>query len=246
MLYLIGTGLYYLTDISLRGLEELKKCDEIYLERYTNLNDISALEKIENTVGKKIVSLEREDVEGETVLKNAGRKNVALLVPGDPLSATTHIALITACKEKEIKYSVIHSSSIFTAVAETGLSLYKFGATCSVPIYTDNFTPDSFFDTIKANLEIGLHTLVLLEAKSENEFVDAGTAVSILKNIEKKRSLKIIDWDKVICLSRLGSPEQRISFTDEKTTAMPPASLVISGILNTVEKENLKSLVPAA
>ena len=60
MLYLIGTGLYYLNDLPLRALEKLKNCDDVFLERYTNLNDISFLEQLENQIGKKIDIIERE------------------------------------------------------------------------------------------------------------------------------------------------------------------------------------------
>ena len=146
MLYIIGTGLYYLTDIPLRAIDKLKECEEVYLERYTNLNDISLLPDIEKMIGKEIVLVGREELESDFIPKRAKMKDVALLVPGDPLSATTHVSLIKECKTLSIKYEMIHASSIFTAVAETGLSLYKFGSTCSIPIYSQNFKPDSFFD----------------------------------------------------------------------------------------------------
>ena len=72
-----------------------------------------------------------------------------------PLAATTHFSLIAECKNKDIKTEIIHSSSIFSAVGETGLSLYKFGGTTSIPIYDEHFHPESFFEVIEENIKCG-------------------------------------------------------------------------------------------
>lgn len=37
MLYLIGLGLGDATDVTVKGLEIIKKCDDIYLEAYTSI-----------------------------------------------------------------------------------------------------------------------------------------------------------------------------------------------------------------
>lgn len=37
MLFLIGLGLCDLTDITVKGLEIVKRCDHIYLEHYTSV-----------------------------------------------------------------------------------------------------------------------------------------------------------------------------------------------------------------
>lgn len=37
MLYIIGLGLGDERDITLRGLEAVKKCDKVYIEAYTSL-----------------------------------------------------------------------------------------------------------------------------------------------------------------------------------------------------------------
>ncbi len=244
MLYLIGTGLYYLTDMPLRALDKLKKCKEVYLERYTNLNDISELKKLEKTINKKITLVGREEVESDFITSRAKTSDVALLVPGDPLSATTHVSLLCECKNMEIKFEVLHASSIFSAIAESGFSLYKFGATCSIPIYTTNFKPESFFSVIEENIKAGLHTLVLLEAKDEKNFVDLNSAIEILKSIETKRKIKIIDWNNVLCVSRLGSEYQSIFLAKaNKENVPPPASIIIPGKLNQVELDNFRMLL---
>lgn len=42
--------------------------------------------------------------------------------------------------------------------------LYSFGETVSIPFFSDNWQPDSFYDKIKKNKQHGLHTLCLLGA----------------------------------------------------------------------------------
>jgi diphthine synthase len=244
MLYLIGTGLYYLNDLPLRAVDELRECDEILLERYTNLNDISFLERLEKEIGKKIEVVGREIMESNIILDKASKEKLAVLIPGDPLAATTHFSLIQECKAKNIQIQVIHSSSIFSAVGETGLSLYKFGGTTSIPIYSEHFHPESFFNIIEKNIKCGYHSLVLLEVRNREEFVSPAKAVEILKKIENKKEIKIIDWKNVIVISRIGSIDQRmININDIDLNSLePPCSLVIPGELSENEKEALKLL----
>ena len=49
------------------------------------------------------------------------------------------------------------------AVGACGLQLYNFGQTVSLVFFTETWKPDSFYDRIKENADIGLHTLVLLD-----------------------------------------------------------------------------------
>src|SRR3989344_1963727 len=93
-LHIIGLGLGNEKDITLRGLEAVKKCDIIYLESYTSILQCK-VEDLGKLFGKKIILASRELVEADNneILKNSKTKNVALLVVGDPFSATTHIDL---------------------------------------------------------------------------------------------------------------------------------------------------------
>ena len=244
MLYLIGTGLYYLDDMPLRAIDILKQCDSIYIERYTNLNNISFLNDLKKMIGKDIFEIKRSDVESDLLLEEAKKGRIALLIPGDPLSATTHISLLMDCKSQKIDYSVVHASSIFTAAAECGLSMYRFGAVTSVPIYTENYKPESFFDVIQRNLENDMHSLVLLEVQDGEKFVSLEAALKTIKEIEARRGLKMIDWGAVVCMSRMGSKEQRITFAEKtKESVKPPISLVIPAKLNDNEKEALSLLI---
>lgn len=78
------------------------------------------------------------------------------------LRATTHTDLILRAVKKGIDYKIVHNASIITAAGCCGLQLYDFGATVSIPFWTDTWKPDSFLDKIIENKKRGLHTLCLL------------------------------------------------------------------------------------
>ena len=134
--YLIGTGLDK-NSISADALKILKSCNKIYLENYT-VNFPFKIEELENSLDIKIEEINRESIENEAIILEADEKNIALLVYGDSLYATTHIQLILACKEKNIEYKIFHNASIMTAIAETGLQPYKFGKTPSMPNWEEH------------------------------------------------------------------------------------------------------------
>ncbi|MBE5727805.1 diphthine synthase [Candidatus Parvarchaeota archaeon] len=240
MIYLIGTGLYYLSDLPLRALDPLRSCDEVFLERYTNLNDISFLHELEEKIDKKVTIKDRQFFESEEPIKIGKTKDIALLIPGDPLAATTHISLLSEAKKEGIKYKIIHASSIFSAIGATGLSLYKFGAVTSIPLDSKKLHITSFMDVIKKNKLNGLHSLVLLEAQSKDTFVSEREAVELLEELGND----FIEKDKIIILSKAGSEEEIISlFTRLEKTLEPPISLIIPGELSIIEEENMRVLL---
>ena len=136
--YLIGTGMNK-NSIPADALEILKSCDKIYLENYT-VNFPYPISELVDEYGVKIEELARSTVEDESILKEAKSSKIALLVYGDSLSATTHTQLILECKKQNIKYQIFHNASIITTIAETGLSLYKFGKTASMPNWKEHTT----------------------------------------------------------------------------------------------------------
>ena len=131
MLYLIGLGLNA-NGISKEGLETIKRCKKIYLENYT-VNFPYSEGALKGLIDKKILPADRDFVESMQIIDEAEKKDVALLIYGSPLTATTHIALIQEAKASNVRYKIIHNSSILDAVSETGLQLYKFGKTASMP-----------------------------------------------------------------------------------------------------------------
>lgn len=76
--------------------------------------------------------------------------------------ATTHADLVIRARELKIPVRMIHNASIMNAIGACGLQLYKFGQTVSLVFFENNYRPQSFYDHIKENVSLGLHTLVLL------------------------------------------------------------------------------------
>ncbi len=236
MLYLIGLGLD-INGISLHGKKILKSADikKIYLENYTIEFPYSAKE-LEKELKIKITEADREFVESEKIVEEAKDDDIALLVYGSPLSATTHISLINSAKKQKVKYKILYSGSVFDAVAECGLSLYKFGKTTSLPKYTNNYKPTSFIDVIKENQKINAHTLLL---------VDIGLSFENAK-MELIEGDKMFEKEKVIIASMLGI---RSKFYYSKLYEIPkdrikaPYCIIIPAEMSDVEEESLKNIV---
>ncbi|KAI6085728.1 Diphthine synthase [Hypoxylon rubiginosum] len=173
MLYLVGLGLSDETDITVKGLEVVKKASRVYLEAYTSilLVDQSVLE---NYYGRSIVVADREMVESDSdeILRNAETEDVAFLVVGDPFGATTHTDLVLRARELSIPVQTVPNASIMSGIGATGLQLYNFGQTVSMVFFLDNWRPASFYDRIKENRSIGLHTLVLLDIKVKEQSLE--------------------------------------------------------------------------
>jgi len=237
-LYLIGTGMNK-KSIPADALEILKTCDKIYLENYT-VNFPYPIPELEKEYNVKITELSRTEVEDESILKIAKNEKVALLIYGDSLSATTHIQLILECKKQKIPYQVFHNASIMTAIAETGLQLYKFGKTASMPNWAEHTNkPTSFMNYIKQNQSIDAHTLIL---------TDIGLEIknAIIQLLESSEQTKIKLPEKIIAFSNAGTPNQKIFYDTpnklkDKNIQMP-FCLIIPTKLHFIEEETLENL----
>ncbi|RAK97487.1 diphthine synthase [Aspergillus ibericus CBS 121593] len=166
MLYLVGLGLADETDITVRGLEVVKKAERVYLEAYTAILLVDK-EKLEAFYGRPVIEADREKVESgsDEILADADKVDVAFLVVGDPFGATTHTDLVLRARELGIESKVIPNASIMSGIGCTGLQLYNFGQTVSMVFFTENWKPSSYYDRVKENVQLGLHTLVLLDIK---------------------------------------------------------------------------------
>lgn len=118
----------------------------------------------EEFYGRKLLIADRELVEqgADDILSGSRDADVAILVVGDPFGATTHTDIALRATEKNIPCQVVHNASIMNAIGCTGLQLYSFGETISIPFWTETWQPDSFFDKIIENYKRNLHTLCLL------------------------------------------------------------------------------------
>lgn len=234
--YLIGTGMNK-NSIGADALEILKTCDKIYLENYT-VNFPYQIEELEKSYDVKIEELDRSKVEDESILEEAKEKNVALLVYGDSLSATTHTQLILEAKKQNIEYKIFHNASIMITIAETGLQLYKFGKTASMPNWKEHTNkPTSFMNYIKENESIKAHTLLLTDIGLEIK-----NAVTQLKESSKQTNIEIPE--KIIAISNAGIENQKTFYdTPDKIANQDirmPFCLIIPSELNHMEQEAIE------
>lgn len=260
-LYLIGLGLNDEKDITINGLEAIKKCDEIYLEYYTSILSVDK-EKLEKFYEKKIEIADRNLVESEAeekLLLPSKNKNIALLVVGDIFGATTHTDLQLRAKKLNIEIIPIFNASIMNVIGYVGLELYKYGKTTSIVFPQKNWLPHTPYEVIKNNLSLGLHTLCLLDIKiaepsQENlikginkaqppKFMTINEALNVLLEIENQRKEKIITNETLVigvarigqknCVIKSGTIKQLIEFNFGE----PLHSLIIPGNLHDIEKE---------
>ncbi len=243
MLYIIGLGLNNEKDITLHGLEAIKKCSRIYIEDYTSV--FNATKKgMERLYRKKIVPVDRGFVEdGTELIKEAGKSDIALLVIGDCFSATTHIALHLNAKRAGVKVVAIHNASVLTAVSNTGLSLYKFGAVASIPF--ENKEVISPYEILKRNKD--LHTLFLLDLNpAEKRFMTINQAIAYLLRVSRDKDVFSEDRLCIGCCA-LGSDREviRVGRAGELLKLKFdrfPQCLVVPGKLHFMEEEFLNSL----
>lgn len=240
MLYIIGLGLGDEKDITLKGIEAIKKCNYIYLENYTSMLNCS-IKDLEKLYNKKIILAPRNLVEEQDeILDQAKNSDVALLVIGDALSATTHISIMIKAKHQNIKVKIIHNASIFTAVAITGLQLYRFGKTTSIPFPEKSFAPETAYDVLKNNKKNNLHTLFLLDIKTD-KLMSCDEAKEILLNIENNREEKVISKEtKCFCCAALGTDEQEVTYCnlgERSNLTKYPQCLIIPAELHFSEQE---------
>jgi len=251
MFYLIGIGLRP-GHLTIEAKEAIEACNKVFLETYTSIYSHGSVEELEKIIGKKIVSLGRVGVEQdfEPVLKEAKKsgENVALLVFGNALSATTHVQLLIDAKELGIKSKAIPGISIYSFLGAIGLDQYRFGRTCTIVAPKENYAPESFYDTIESNFNAGLHSLCLLDIETEkNKLMSVSEALDILAKIEKKRGKDLLQKATLIGLYAMGSDNQTVksgslNVLRRSNFAHFPQSLIIAASLTEKENEALRFL----
>ena len=235
-------------DMSVKALNALRNSDIIFAEFYTSMLIDASIEDLEQFIGKKITVLKRSDVEEkDTVLEEAAKHVVSFVTAGDPMSATTHVDIRLRAENKGIKTSLINGVSIFTACAAAfGLQPYKFGRAVTIPFPEPGFSPTSPYYNILENFERGLHTLILLDIKAdEQRYMTANTAMQWILDAEKKECKNLICDNSLICAAaRVGSHDQKILAGNPQTIMScdmgPPLHcLVLPGKLHFMEVEAL-------
>ena len=262
--HLVGLGLGDEKDITVKGLEIVKKCKTVYLEAYTSIllnQGVGVADGLSAFYGREVVVADREAVEGGDVLDGAESDDIALLVVGDPFGATTHSDLVVRCKERGIPCEVVHNSTIMSAIGVCGLQLYRYGQSVSLCFWTDSWRPDSWYDKILESTRVGLHALLLLDIKVKEQsienmargrkiyepprFMTVQQAAEQVLEISKSRGCTVVTpQTTAVGLARVGTKDQMIVAASLEELATvdfgePLHSMVICGDVHEAEEEHL-------
>lgn len=166
-------------------------------------------------------------------------------------SATTHTDLVLRARELDIPTKTIPNACIMSAIGCTGLQLYNFGQTVSMVFFTETWKPSSYYDRIRENVKLGLHTLVLLDIKVKEPSLEAlargkivyepprymtvAQCASQMLETEEERKEGVYGPNSIaIGAARVGAPDQKlVAGTLQELTTVdmgPPLhSLVLVG-----------------
>lgn len=247
----VGLGLYDARDLSLKALETIQKADAVYAEFYTAGLAGAKESDLEQCIGKPITALTRHETEqGTRILTEAQTKKVILLTCGDPMIATTHVDLRLRAHKQGIPTSIVHGSSIVTAVPGLlGLQQYKFGRTTTLAYPEKDYFPTSPYMIIKDNLSLGLHTLALLDIQEERKrYMTINEGLDLLLRMEDTHRNALFKDETIVCgVARAGSPVPSVKADCLSRLRLhefgPPLhTIVVPGRLHFMEIEALKVL----
>jgi diphthine synthase len=255
-LVFVGLGLYDERDVSLRGLQEIRRADAVFAEFYTSLMPGLSVQKLEKLAGKRIAVISRkilEEKDGKPILEEAKKGKVAFLVPGDPLIATTHVDLRIRAERQGIKTRVVHGASIVSAVMGlSGLQNYKYGRSVTIPFPDESLIYETPYRVILENRMMGLHTLCYLDIRAEEQrYMTIKEGLQSLLDMEKLKRRHVITVSTLVLgVARAGSddPTVKAGYIGEIVNydfGSPPHILVFPAKLHFMEAEALITLAGA-
>jgi diphthine synthase len=253
MLWFIGTGINGYRGLSIAALDVLRKCDIVYIERFTSALSEVDIQGLNSLLRMHIKPVQRWFVEdGREILEAARTKDVALVTYGDPLIATTHSELRSRAAKNSIKSAILHSASgIASIIGESGLHVYKFGR--MVTMMSELSSSVTVYNTIFQNLLAGSHTLILTEYSYNEEskepfFLDPYSVFKTLLDAELANKHEIFSDDTfAVVASRVGMQDQRIISGKVKSLmklkfGIGPHSVIVTGELHFTETQALASI----
>ncbi|RLM71093.1 diphthine synthase [Halorubrum sp. Atlit-8R] len=258
MLTFIGLGLYDERSVTVEGREALRAADRVFAEFYTSRLVGADVADLEAYHGVNVEVRDRAGVERdpEPILEAAADGDAAFLTAGDTMISTTHTDLRLRAEERGIDTRVIHGVTAQSAASSlTGLQNYRFGKATTLPFpyaHGGDDVPASVVETIEANRERGLHTVVYLDIKvgtgpsgpdpDHEEYMTADVAADLLAE----------GWadELAVAVARAGSPDavvaaDRLSALADREFGDPLHLLVIPGDLHHVEADALVGLADA-
>ena len=246
-LIFIGLGLSDDESPTVEAIESCRKADVLLAELYTSILTKDSIERLSKKIGKDIKVLGRLEVEEGKFIEELKDKRVGFLVPGDPMTATTHVDLRIRAHDLGMSTRIIHGTSAMVAVPGIlGLQHYRFGRIVTIPFHQKGFEPTSPFELMVENFKRGMHTLVLLDIKSEEDrFMTANQGLAWLLSTAESMKSDIITQESLACVvARAGSNSciakaDRIKELLGMDFGKPLHTIVIPGKLHFQEEEAL-------
>lgn len=267
MLHVIGIGTRK-EHITPEMITTIQNSSKVYIEHYTNFYE-NSFDELEKYLETSITPCIREDVETraeELLLLPSRKDDVALLIIGDVLVATTHTDLLLRARDLKIETKVYHNVSIANLITKTGLQWYKFGRVTSIPFFNDKFMPRTPYLQLYDNLNIGAHSLFLLDLNPSNDiaykghdkYLTANKALQFLldisqimldnEEIEEKEANIIDSQTPAIICSRLGMRGEKILYgtieelieKDSEEQLLEPLCIIIPSEMHELEESYLK------
>lgn len=250
-LHFVGLGFHAEKGLPIYALELIRRANFAYVETFTSPVEPGIEERLSNLLSLNVKKASREFIEdGRVILEQARQADVVILVPGDPMVATTHTELRARAARSGIETKLVHNSSIISAIpGETGLHNYNFGKTVTLTAGPPSI-PVTVYHTLHQNLLLGTHTIILLEYdSSRNFFLAPNDALKSLLEAEKNFLYAVfVPETFAVVASRIGNADQQITggtVSRLQTTNFgePPHVIVIPGKLHFSEIDALKTLL---
>lgn len=250
-LYLVGGGLGpgYQTGI----LDDiLSKSEKVYVESYTVPGVDWLASYVKGRASGEVVVAARSMLEegAARIVEEARDRIVAVVVPGDPLIATTHKAIIMAAARAGVSYRVVPGvSGVCASKTLAMLDYYKYGRTVTVPGPWRQVKAFSILGYIYDNACIGLHTHVLLDIDPDGRQLPPSEAARILVGLEEEAGVNLLSHSSVMVVEKAGYEDGRVKIYEslqglaaEDDDWLEPSSLIIPGEVSAVEAEAVEAV----
>jgi diphthine synthase len=257
MLTFVGLGLYDERSVTVAGREAIRDADRVFAEFYTSRLAGASVVDLEAYLDVEIDVLDRTGVEENParILEAAAAGDAVFLTGGDTMISTTHVDLRLRAADRGLETRVIHGTTAETAAASlSGLQNYRFGKATTLPFswaHGSDGVPDSVVETVAANRERGLHTLMFLDIKvgTGPTGPDPDDEAYMTADRAAGRLADAVDGVGV-AIARAGSPDPVVAADAlpalaEGSFGDPLHLLVIPGDLHVVEHEALVELAGA-
>ncbi|MGC9071561.1 MAG: SAM-dependent methyltransferase [Acidilobus sp.] len=249
MLTIVGAGLGpgSLTPQVRKAVEE---ANVLIIDSYTSPFSSWIIDAVKS-LGKQAMVASRESLEDKSssIISMASSFNVAVIVPGDPMVATTHASLLVEAKLKGIKVKIIPGiSGPCASMSTSGLQFYRFGRKMTIPGPWRGVGATSTAYWLLGNMCLDLHTLLLLDVSPDGGQLPPAEGVKALK--DQLDELVGDEWkgfrNLLVLAISVSDDDVKVSYSSisdpELLAPLTPSTLIVPSRLHPVEREFLETM----